>query len=656
MKKKILFIVIAVLMLIPPVVALAADVTIDSAQQYAYAAFIRCGIYWVSPTEGYAFYREYAGDYTVFQKTINGGLTWGSETHVAFVPSSGSFWADWNTPGNSGTKIHTVWTRPGGNYIGYAYVDIYDDSVSGEVIIESTAAQIQPVDLTQCSVSIIKTKGNVLASSYRIATTGVTVYGFETSDDGGNTWITKTSPWEATADHFMLYPANLSDPDDLWGIFWDVSENELSLKTFDYSTNSWSEQLISENMTADTDKYIQMSGDIRHSDGHIILSAWDKFSATNTTLKVWDIGDSSDINEMTNIIDGGNGYFQNTTFIDQQTNDIYVYYLKGTIETSVSVYYQKSTDGGTTWGGEVSFADSTGNYYNLWSGGMKETLGGRAMPLIYQYNVTSGTLKTNYANSIEISSNEFSDPAIAPEYVIDCPTCSDNLTTSGNFTSNETFTGGPPGFAVIDKAAEDSGAPPIWLWGWVGMFSIMVPGFFITYMERKYGAGNGNLILRIMVALIVMGLLVTWQRFDWWMIILYLMVAIAPALMSRQYDWGGAGGVSQHGWIGFCATSWIGLTIINRILEGRFLTASESSWWCSIQLFNEFKVFDLFTLPVINFQFFTVGIPSLLRWDYSFFGGNAEIVQYLLYTITAVVAFILFCIMIGLLFNAFRAR
>ena len=140
------------------------------------------------------------------------------------------------------------------------------------------------------------------------------------------------------------------------------------------------------------------------------------------------------------------------------------------------------------------------------------------------------------------------------------------------------------------------------------------------------------------------------------MIILYLMVAIAPALMSRQYDWGGAGGVSQHGWIGFCATSWIGLTIINRILEGRFLTTSESSWWCSIQLFNEFKVFDLFTLPVINFQFFTVGIPSLLRWDYSFFGGNAEIIQYLLYTVTAVVAFILFCIMIGLLFNAFRAR
>jgi len=33
----------------------------------------------------------------------------------------------------------------------------------------------------------------------------------------------------------------------------------------------------------------------------------------------------------------------------------------------------------------------------------------------------------------------------------------------------------------------------------------------------------------------------------------------------------------------------------------------------------------------MNFQFFTHGIPSLIKWDYSFFGGNAQMFQYLLF-------------------------
>ena len=284
-----------------------------------------------------------------------------------------------------------------------------------------------------------------------------------------------------------------------------------------------------------------------------------------------------------------------------------------------STHFQQIADGSFTLTGQTEIsALLTSTDETDWTTSMAYTPVIPLSPASGYFYASAENLRSRLDTEVIYSTDDDEEEAAtAPDYIIDCPTCTDNITSSGNFTSNETFTGGPPGFAVIDKAAENSGAPPIWLWGWVGMFSIMVPGFFITYMERKYGSGNGNLILRIMIALIVMGLLVTWQRFDWWMIILYLMVAIAPALMSRQYDWGGAGGVSQHGWIGFCATSWIGLTIINRILEGRFLTSSESSWWCSIQLFNEFKIFDMFTLPVINFQFFTVGIPSLLRWDYS---------------------------------------
>ena len=636
-------------------VAFAADVEIISdTQSNAWRTTFDAGIYWVSNTTGYIFYREGSGTHINWCKTTNGGLTWSyageyDQVNVNYFDS----WADWETPNDNGTKIHFVLNETAFS-INYAYFDTATETWSDDVVVEAAVSAIGS-DLEYCMISITKSRGNVLNIAYRHVLDAGNLYGFETSNDGGNTWVTKDNVWEAANDHLQLYPANLSDPDDIWAVFWDISTDELSLKTYDASGNSWNEDVISDNMTDDPDDYIQMDVDIRQSDGNLFVSAWSEFNSATGLLKCWNISNGSTITELTDVISNASNKFQTAIMLDQSTNDIYVAYLKGTIESSVGVYYQKSTDGGTTWSGEISFSDGTLDYRLLFLSGIKESLGGKFMPAFMDSDA-SEEIDTNYINSIFISSNVFSDPAIAPDYVIDCPTCTDNLTSSGNFTSNETFSGGPPGFAVIDDAAGESGAAPIWLWGWIGMFAIIVPGFFVTYMERKHGAGNGNLILRMGLALIVMGLLVTWGRFDWWMIVLYLFIAAAPAFMSRQYDIGGAGGVSQHGWIGFCATSWIGLTIINRILEGQFLTASESSWWCSIQLFNEFRVFDLFTVPVLNFQFFTVGIPSLLRWDYSFFGGNAELIQYFLYTITAVVAFILFCILIGLLFNAFRAR
>ena len=500
MKKKILSIIALVLIftLSFGTISLAADILIDDTiMTYNFCQDLRIGTYWVSNTTGYIFYEDYgAPTYSgvVYIKTINGGISWSSPVAITGydpdpIYSHRSSWAEWNTPGDSGTKVHFSILNTKDAKLDYFYFDTYDDTASSTITVSSLNAMPAMFDMEDFMVSITKTRGGTLAISWRGDGVATDNYGFDTSVDGGNTWITKDSPWEASFDHMEIYPSNLSDPDDLWGVFWDISADELSLKTYDDSSDSWSEQLISATMADDTDLYINMSADIRHSDKDIILTAWNKFSATNTTLKVWDIANSGNITSLTDIITSGDGYFQNATFIDQTNNDIYVSYLKGTIESSVAVYYQKSIDGGITWSGEISFSDASGDFRNVWTSGIKESLGGKFMPIFQEENgATSDDLETNYIHSITITANEFSNPAIAPEYVIDCPTCTDNLTSSGNFTSNETFSGGPPGFAVIDKAAESSGAPPIWLWGWVGMFSIMVPGFFITYMERKYGA------------------------------------------------------------------------------------------------------------------------------------------------------------------------
>jgi len=662
MKKKILSIIALVLIFTLSFgqVALAADITVSSDNAGAYEHFenMEAGIFWTSNSTGYMFHKYYQ----YMRKTTNGGSTWSNVGSAQNLDKAASCWADWETPGDTGTKMHFAYHY--GDAIYYKYFDTYTDTWSAGVLVESTITHCAgPNELSELGISITKTAGKTLAiSAFVYYTIPGPIYEniFEISEDGGNTWIAKTSPLESDRyDLDKLMPGNESDQNDLYQLFWDYSESEISIKKYDYSADSWSETSISTGMYGNYVYYTQWDAKIRPYDNHIIFGAWDTFDSASANLTVWNIENGGNtITELTPVTENSSESFQVAITIDPSNNDIYVSYLTGgTIETSANVVYQKSTDGGLSWSGEISFSDSTKDYRQVWTTNINPQFGGKFMPLFFEHEVVHYYYYTNYIHSITISNYQYSsDPALAPEYIIDCPECTDNLTSSGNFTSNETFSGGPPGFAVIDDAAGESGAAPIWLWGWVGMFAIIVPGFFVTYMERKHGAGNGNLILRMGIALIVMGLLVTWGRFDWWMVVLYLFIAAAPAFMSRQYDVGGAGGVSQHGWIGFCATSWIGLTIINRILEGQFLTASESSWWCSIQLFNEFRVFDLFTVPVLNFQFFTVGIPSLLRWDYSFFGGNAELIQYFLYTITAVVAFILFCILIGLLFNAFRAR
>lgn len=246
--------------------------------------------------------------------------------------------------------------------------------------------------------------------------------------------------------------------------------------------------------------------------------------------------------------------------------------------------------------------------------------------------------------------------AIAPAFAVsDAPLLiTANITASGNFTSGNVTTGGPPGFSIIDEAAEAGGTPNIWLWGILAICAIAGTGLAFSYFEKDAGGGPGTLTFRAIAMIVIFALMITFGKFDWWMMIFFVIIIVGLAMASRQGEIGGV--VSQHGLIGFLAQSWIGMTLINRVLEGQFITANERVWSNYFAFTQEFKVFDIFSMPVLNLQFFTHGMPSLIKWDYSFFGGNAQLFQYLLYSITAVVSFVIFGIFVGLLYNAFRVR
>ena len=102
------------------------------------------------------------------------------------------------------------------------------------------------------------------------------------------------------------------------------------------------------------------------------------------------------------------------------------------------------------------------------------------------------------------------------------------------------------------------------------------------------------------------------------------------------------------GLIGLVAFLFIGMTFINRMLEGAFVSTGEIEILNDLTIMRSVNPFGLFPIPVPNISFFTSGIPHLLKWDYSFFGGNASLISYFLYVLSIVVTFLLFTYAVGL--------
>lgn len=108
--------------------------------------------------------------------------------------------------------------------------------------------------------------------------------------------------------------------------------------------------------------------------------------------------------------------------------------------------------------------------------------------------------------------------------------------------------------------------------------------------------------------------------------------------------------------IGFLAMNFVGMTLLNRLAEKSFIKAADVAIANTLTITREQEIFGLFTMPIINTDFFFTGIPRLVKWDYAFFGGNAAILQYFLYSLTFALTFMLFTIMIGLVYQYFSRR
>lgn len=112
----------------------------------------------------------------------------------------------------------------------------------------------------------------------------------------------------------------------------------------------------------------------------------------------------------------------------------------------------------------------------------------------------------------------------------------------------------------------------------------------------------------------------------------------------------------QYQLIGWLAFNFIGMTFLNRVAAGAWIDSADVEIMNTLTITHSQEIFGLFSVPILNTDFFFVGIPRLVKWDYSFFGGNYEIVMYLLYSVTFAVSFMLFIIVSGMIISFFQRR
>lgn len=365
------------------------------------------GIYWISTSIGACFYRGDSTDFTLrMARTINGGVSWTETDIIPSVPFVSFFdcWFDIQTPGYSGTIIHIAYLDADNDEARYLTVDLSDATVSSIDVI--TTIDVDGVSANN-RIYLTQTRNGNLVTTFQSANANLTYK----STNGGTSWSSIALLMEASSvdDAIRMFPANTGDDSDVCALFMDFSANTLSIKMYDDSANTWTETSVSAayaNVSSTDDRVLDAS--LRISDGHIIAVANNRQNDSLHDMNSYDINPNSISSvpfiEKAEVITNSDTHGGCGIIIDQNTDDVYICYLKGgTWATALDVYYRKSTDDLTSWGTEQSYSEGNTDLRKPTGG---KTIGSGGGRISFMFG-TAGTddIQTNLVNDIEIASS-----------------------------------------------------------------------------------------------------------------------------------------------------------------------------------------------------------------------------------------------------------
>lgn len=307
----------------------------------------------------YCFAIEAAND-VYYRKSTDGGITWGVPVAVfAGTAVQLAVWYDeWS--GVAGGKIRMAYAESGGSDVLYRDLDVDTDTLGTQTTIFAGAS----VAGTQCALSIVTTRGGNLICVYNIDAGAED--GAAESNDGGATWTgTIADPTEAAVDMWILAPGWNADTQDAMLFFWDVSADEISVKRYDDSANTWTETSISAGMVenAQSSAYPHFAVAVDYANNRNVIIAWNGVDAANADLKCWAVDDTTitaKTDVVTNVTDDCG---LAAIAVDAHTGYWYAFWCgkadgSETWPTSINVYYAVSTDAGTSWSSPAKLSET----------------------------------------------------------------------------------------------------------------------------------------------------------------------------------------------------------------------------------------------------------------------------------------------------------
>jgi hypothetical protein len=435
----------------------ASPATVFTSDQVGYQFFVQAdrlydatyeygpspSVVFIDDQVGYVFFVNVTGA-LVYQKTVDAGANWSGSTvidgEIGWVTAS--VWYDQWTPGDTtGTLIHIAASNYEEDSIFYSYLDTSDDSLKsgGMVTVISgttlTVAADGPPSITKSA------EGNLFISANFTSTAG----GKVSKSADGDEWTDITpSGWSTVAiDQIQLLP--LLTDDDIIAIKAETATNYIKYQIYDEQTNNWAGSwsdiaALTENTTDDQ----WFSATIKKSTGDVYLALNDYTANSSNNMEFWSFDDSNrgpGFTQGGSLFSGDATVLSATPIVNESNGDIYVVYARGTINATTSIYFKKSTNGGTSWSDESSALNSTAaDDFRYVRGNL---LSGDILYAVW-YNDDTNHLKGNA--------------------LVDSPGSEHSITATGALVYKKTVDGGTNWSAKIIDAASSTGWTNVSVW------------------------------------------------------------------------------------------------------------------------------------------------------------------------------------------------